>query len=143
MSQHASYVSHFFATPDYWVQITKGARGAAQPGVNATTLKALTIPLPPLTEQRRIAEVLDRAEALRAKRRAAIAQLDTLTQSIFLDLFGDPVTERPTGWPHTNKLGELLTSVTGGSRGCGMRVLSLTQAIPFLRMQNRATRAAS
>ncbi len=34
--------------------------------------------------------MLDRAEALRAKRRAALAQLDTLTQSIFLDMFGDP-----------------------------------------------------
>ena len=42
-----------------------------------------------MAEQRRIAEVLDRAEALRAKRRAALAQLDTLTQSIFVDLFGD------------------------------------------------------
>jgi type I restriction enzyme S subunit len=50
-----------------------------------------SIPLPPLAEQRRIAEVLDRAEALRAKRRAALAQLDALTQSLFLDLFGDPV----------------------------------------------------
>ena len=48
------------------------------------------IPVPPLAEQRRIAEVLDRAEALRAKRRAALAQLDSLTQSLFLDLFGDP-----------------------------------------------------
>jgi len=51
-----------------------------------------------LAEQRRIAEVLDRAEALRAKRRAALAQLDTLTQSIFLDLFGDP-TSAPKRWP--------------------------------------------
>lgn len=49
-------------------------------------------PLPPLAEQRRIAEVLDLAEALRAKRRAALAELDSLTQSLFLDLFGDPVT---------------------------------------------------
>ena len=55
-------------------------------------------PLPPLAEQRRIAEVLDRAEALRAKRRAALAQLDSLTQSLFLDLFGDPATN-PKGWP--------------------------------------------
>jgi type I restriction enzyme S subunit len=53
-------------------------------------LSKLEIPLPPLAEQRRIAEVLDRAEALRAKRRAASTQLDSLTQSIFLDLFGDP-----------------------------------------------------
>jgi len=53
-------------------------------------LRMVAIPLPPLAEQRRIAEVLDRAEALRAKRRAALAQLDSLTQSLFLDLFGDP-----------------------------------------------------
>ena len=61
-------------------------------------LAELEIPLPPLPEQRRIAEVLDRAEALRAKRRAALAQLDTLTQSIFLDMFGDPATN-PKRWP--------------------------------------------
>ncbi len=56
------------------------------------------IPLPPLPEQRRIAEILDRADALRAKRGAALAQLDVLTQSIFLDMFGDPATN-PKGWP--------------------------------------------
>jgi type I restriction enzyme, S subunit len=88
------YVNHFFQTPIYWVQIAKSARGVAQPGVNATTLKTLEIPLPPLAEQRRIAEVLDRAEALRAKRRAALVQLDSLTQSLFLDLFGDPGQKR-------------------------------------------------
>ena len=72
------------------------------PFVTGTTRGKLTkagaseiiIPLPPLAEQRRIAEVLDRAETLRAKRRAALAQLDSLTQSIFLDLFGDPTTNR-------------------------------------------------
>jgi type I restriction enzyme S subunit len=66
-------------------------------GVGGSLLRArpahvakIEIPLPPLAEQRRIAEVLDRAEALRAKRRAALAELDSLTQSLFLDLFGDP-----------------------------------------------------
>jgi type I restriction enzyme S subunit len=44
------------------------------------------VPVPSLPEQRRIAEVLNRADALRAKRRVALVQLDTLTQSIFLDL---------------------------------------------------------
>jgi type I restriction enzyme S subunit len=55
-------------------------------------LKRSSVALPPLPEQRRIAEILDKADALRAKRRAALAQLDTLTQSIFLDMFGDPAT---------------------------------------------------
>jgi type I restriction enzyme, S subunit len=106
------YLSQFFQTPDYWAQINKGARGVAQPGVNATTLKALNVPLPPLPEQRRIAEVLDRAEALRAKHRAALAQLDTLTQSIFLDLFGDPVVN-PKGWKRM-PFKDLLTNIDSG-----------------------------
>ena len=57
----------------------------------------IQIPLPPLAEQQRIAEILDKADALRAKRRAALAHLDTLTQSIFLDMFGDPATN-PKGF---------------------------------------------
>jgi type I restriction enzyme, S subunit len=71
-----------------------------RPWVTGTTRGKLTqagasqivIPLPPLSEQRRIAAILDKADTLRAKRRAALAQLDTLTQSIFLDMFGDPAT---------------------------------------------------
>jgi type I restriction enzyme S subunit len=73
-------------------------------GVGGSLLRArpahvakIKIPLPSLSEQKRIAEILDRAEALRAKRRAALALLDQLTQSIFLDLFGDPVTNE-RGW---------------------------------------------
>ncbi|RWX44708.1 type I restriction enzyme, S subunit [Candidatus Electrothrix aarhusensis] len=91
------YVSQFFRTPDYWRQITKSARGVAQPGVNATTLKGLQIPLPPLSEQKRIAKILDTTDTLRTKRREALAQLDTLLQSTFLDMFGDPVAN-PMGW---------------------------------------------
>lgn len=56
------------------------------------------VPLPPLSEQRRIAEILDKADALLAKRRAALAQLGTVTPSLFLDMFGDPATN-PKGWP--------------------------------------------
>ncbi len=55
-------------------------------------LKETQIPLPPLAEQKRIAGILDAADALRAKRRESLAQLDTLLQSTFLDMFGDPVT---------------------------------------------------
>jgi type I restriction enzyme S subunit len=61
-------------------------------------LKRTDVVIPPLVEQRRIAAILDQAEALRAKRRAALAQLDTLTQAIFLDLFGDPISN-PRKWP--------------------------------------------
>jgi type I restriction enzyme S subunit len=56
-------------------------------------IREIQIPLPPLTEQRRIAGILDKAEALRAKRRAALAKIDILPQAIFLELFGDNATD--------------------------------------------------
>ena len=73
-------------------------------GVGGSLLRArpaevfkVEIPLPPLAEQKRIAGILDAADALRAKRREALAQLDSLLQSTFLDMFGDPVTN-PMRW---------------------------------------------
>ena len=83
------------------------------PGLNREDAYRKRILLPPPTEQRRIAEVLDRADALRAKRRATLALLDTLTQSIFLDMFGDPATN-PNGWPVVSIAD--LCEVKGGKR---------------------------
>ncbi len=71
--------------------------GANLPRLSPQALADLTIPLPPLPEQRRIGAILDKADELRAARRRALAQLDTLTQSIFLEMFGDPATN-PKGW---------------------------------------------
>ena len=72
-------------------------RGATFKEVSKKIVEDLQIPLPPLPEQKRLAGILDAADALRAKRREALAQLDTLLQSTFLDMFGDPVTN-PMGW---------------------------------------------
>ena len=65
--------------------------------IKKSSFAKMEIPLPPLTEQKRIAKILDTADALRAKRRETLAQLDTFLQSTFLDMFGDPVTN-PKGW---------------------------------------------
>lgn len=59
--------------------------------LSVKSLREIKIPLPPLPVQRRIAGVLDRAETLRSKRHAALAQLDSLTQAVFIEMFGDPV----------------------------------------------------
>ena len=72
--------------------------GGAQPNINQGIIKRLEILLPPLPEQRRIAAILDQADALRAKRREALAQLDSLTQSIFIEMFGDPIGNSQS-WP--------------------------------------------
>ena len=77
--------------------IQSKGRGATFKEVSKKIVEDLQMPLPPLAEQRRIAGVLDAADALRAKRREALAQFDTLLQSTFLDMFGDPVTN-PMGW---------------------------------------------
>lgn len=72
-------------------------RWVNQASVRKDDLLAQKIPLPPLGEQRRITAVLDKADALRQKRRAVLARLDTLLQATFLHMFGDPVTN-PMGW---------------------------------------------
>ena len=98
------YLRHILS--DALVQMEQHLHGATMKHVNRGEFLATTIPLPPLAEQKRIAGILDAAEALRAKRREALAQLDTLIQSTFLDMFGDPVTN-PMGW-EVKSLNELL-----------------------------------
>lgn len=89
---------------------------------------ALEVALPPIEEQRRIAAVLDAADALRAKRRQALAKLDTLTQAIFIDMFGDP-RANINGYTSCN-LEEIAEQVTDGEHatpprtGEGVRLLS-------------------
>jgi type I restriction enzyme S subunit len=77
--------------------LERKARGVAQANINSSVLKALELQLPPLTEQKRIAAILDAADALRTKRRESIEQLNSLIQATFLEMFGDPVTN-PKGW---------------------------------------------
>jgi type I restriction enzyme S subunit len=71
--------------------------GSAQSVVNTSVIKSWEIPLPDLDEQKRIAAILDKADAIHSKRRQAIDLTDQLLRSIFMDMFGDPVTN-PKGW---------------------------------------------
>lgn len=93
-------------------------RSRLSPYIRGTTLKNLSlltaaqrieVPLPSVPEQHRIANILDRADSLRAMRRAALAQLETLTQSVFLDMFGD---EARSGWAMST-----VANVAAGSSG--------------------------
>ncbi len=80
--------------------------------LNIGRCERLQLPLPPLEEQRRIAAILDQAETLRTRRRQALAHLDTLTQSLFLDMFGDP-SINDKGWPLAT-LGDVVFSASDG-----------------------------
>ncbi|MFE7286695.1 restriction endonuclease subunit S [Streptomyces noursei] len=106
--------------PSYLAYFIKERSGTILQWVRATTadnfpvseLMNLRIPLPPVGEQRRIAQILDHVEALRAERREALVVLDDLARSIFLDMFGDPL-ENPKGWPRL-PLSEILLRIESG-----------------------------
>jgi len=94
------------------------ARGATFLQVNRADIGEMSIQLPPLEEQRRVAAILDYADAVRAKRRQALAHLDTLTQSIFHDMFGTPTDDR---WPRV-RLGDVVSRIDSGrSPNCEAR----------------------
>ena len=95
------YFGHYFKTSSYRRVVSRLASGANINNLKKEHLDNLQIYLPPLTEQKRLARILDAVDALRAKRREALAQLGSLLQSTFLDMFGDPVTN-PMGWPPTS-----------------------------------------
>lgn len=106
------FLYHVSQSQAFKAQLAQSSNQSSQAGVYLGKLKQLRIPLPSLPEQRRIAEILDKAHILRAKRRASLAKLDVLAQSIFLDIFGDPATN-PKRWP-VCELDELAVKITDG-----------------------------
>ncbi len=84
----------------------------AQVNINLSILKGFPVPLPSLKEQQRIAAILDKAEELRTKRRAAIAAFDQLPVATFLEMFGDPILNPKELPVHT--IAEYIAQFQGG-----------------------------
>ena len=112
-----AYIAHFLRSPEFVGFANTVVAGAKMPRMVMGEFWRYEVPIPPLPEQRRIAAILDQADALRAKRREALAQLDRLAQSVFVEMFGDPVTN-PRGW-ETRRLGELTSKLGSGSTPTG------------------------
>ena len=91
------YLFYFTTTQDFISILTSKVRGAHYPAVSDGDVKGLDLPLPALSEQRRIIEILDQADALRKKRAEADAKSSRILPAIFFKMFGDPVTN-PKGW---------------------------------------------
>jgi type I restriction enzyme S subunit len=127
------YLKHWLDSLEFREEITRRVTGSAQQNFGPSHLKALKITLPPILEQRRIAAILDKADALRAKRREALAQLDSLTQSIFIEMFGDPATDSPK-WPsiELDSVAELVTGYPFRSED----YVGLTEGIKLCRGAN-------
>ena len=98
-------------------------------------LRDVVVPLPPLPEQRRIADILDRADELRAKRRHALALLDSLDNSAFNDMFGDPATN-PRAWPVIS-IGEMAVKFSDGPFGSSLKSSDYRDVgVRVVRLQN-------
>ncbi len=89
------------------------AAGAVVKNLNIDLVKGVEIPLPPQPEQNRIAAILDKADAIRRKRHQAIQLADDFLRAVFLDMFGDPVTN-PKGWA-IHKMSDVI-DFKGGSQ---------------------------
>lgn len=93
--------------------LTTRATGANYPAVSDGVVRSAKLPLPPLSEQRRIVEILDEASSLKDLRREADSQAARILPALFVRMFGDPATN-PMGWP-TDRLDRLFDVVGGGT----------------------------
>ena len=91
------YLSYCMDSPSISTQLQQANNGSSQPNLSANSVKQYIVPLPPLEEQKRIADILDKASNLIDLRKQQLEKMDLLIKSKFIDMFGDPVTN-PKGW---------------------------------------------
>lgn len=113
------------------------AAGAVVKNLNIDLVKGVEIPLPPLTEQKRIAAILDKAYAIRRKRQQAIQLADEFLHAVFLDMFGDPVTN-PKGFKKV-PITELADVITGFAFKSDEYVSDSPEAVRLCRGANTLT----
>src|SRR5690606_5794791 len=106
-----SYIQHAMNSTDVQ-RFIQNSSGATVGTYTINRANETEIPLPPLPEQKRIAAILDKADAIRRKRQQAIQLADEFLRSVFLDMFGDPVTN-PKGW-EVRPVGDICDCIVPG-----------------------------
>lgn len=109
---YAPFFLHMLNSPIVVRQIESSMKGGTQKFITLKILRNLKIPLPPLPVQQKIAAILDEADKLRQLNKQFISKYDELTQSLFLEMFEDPVTN-PKGMK-TVTLNEITSKITDG-----------------------------
>ena len=128
-----AYVRWYLEHPAVKKWLIDAAKGATMPNLNTSILSSLPLLLPPLPEQRRIADILDKADAIRRKRKETIALTEELLRSAFWEMFGDPVTN-PKGW-ETRELERATERIVVGHVGPTSHGYA-EDGVQFLRTQN-------
>lgn len=114
-------------------KLIEQSAGGAQPNISQKIVRELLIPVPPLPEQRRIVDLLSRAEGIVRLRREAEKKAAEFIPALFLDMFGDPATN-PKGWP-VKRLGDIAEVVSGVTKGRKFGDKP-TVEVPYLRVAN-------
>ncbi|MGJ4917499.1 restriction endonuclease subunit S [Bradyrhizobium sp. HKCCYLRH2015] len=143
----ADFLAHLLQAPEAKSRLLRVAgAGATREAITKAQIEEFKIPIPPLDEQRRIAVILDKADALRRKRRRAIELLDSFARSVFLEMFGDP--DKPNNY-EKRILGDLVSGIESGwSPTCldrvavvgepGVLKLSAVTNSEFIQEENKA-----
>lgn len=123
----------------YWFQTIKSqlldrAVGGTLQNISLGIVKELEIPLPPLATQKRIAEILDAADALKRKDQELLKKYDELAQVIFIDMFGDPV-KNEMGW-ETKPLKNITSKIGSGATPTGGKTAYKSEGISLIRSMN-------
>jgi type I restriction enzyme S subunit len=95
-----NYLLYYLKSSLFQDEKDKLCTGATQKAINNQNIEKLKIPLPSLATQKRIAEILDAADALKRKDQELLKKYDQLAQAIFIDMFGDPV-KNEKGWDNS------------------------------------------
>src|SRR5690554_4503395 len=94
-----NYFKNYLKSEEFKRLVKRADNGSSQPNLSASNVKKFPIPLLLFSSQKKIAAILDAADAYRQKTKALIEKYDELTQSLFLDMFGDPVVNEK-GWEY-------------------------------------------
>ena len=129
---HYKYLYFYFKSIEE--KIASQGNGSTFSAITTSVLKELQIPLPPLPIQKRIAEILDAADALKRKDQELLKKYDELAQAIFIDMFGDPL-KNEKGW-EVKKLKEISTKIHSGNTPKGGSNVYVKEGITFFRSQN-------
>lgn len=141
-----NYLMHYLRSKQFVNWITEQVAGAKMPRVSMSVFWSHKIPLPyvddpekSLLEQKRIAAILDKADAIRCKRQQAINLADDFLRSVFLDMFGDPVTN-PKGWeqkPLVELAKQDKRAIVDGPFGASLKTDEYIEiGVPVIRINN-------
>ena len=125
---------HYTKSSNYNSDINKHATGATRKRISRKNLEGVIIPTPPVADQQRIVAELDCLNEMIALKQGQLKEFDKLAQSIFYDMFGDPVTNEK-GWDRI-KLGDICTCITKGTTPTTLGFPFVEEGVNFVKVES-------